>query len=171
MHWRSWFRRDQAYQKRIRYIYALLFRGGRVYVGQSVDLRQRASQHRRLWKQSFKMVRLDRIKGTRKEGEVAEQAWRCLAYQAGCRILALEGDFKVQVNPHRRRDRTVDAFMRGKRWPRRWRPRVWRIRQFLIRVLLLSLVAVALWTWLTFPDLRQGVEVLGSKMVRLIHTL
>lgn len=113
---------DQKYHARPRHIYGLFF-GKALYVGQTVDLARRRKEHQRAWDQSFRFVKLDTVRGTFAAAEVAEQAWRCLGSQQGYAILAHAGNMQVRVNPHRRRDRFVQAYMKRCRWPkklRRW---------------------------------------------------
>lgn len=121
------FGKDERHRVRVRHLYGVFFKGTDVYVGQSVDLRRREREHRKAWPRSFRFVKLGSIRGTYADAEIAEQAWRCLATRQGHTILAIQGDMSVRVNPHIRRTREVNAFMRQLRWPkhlrahRRWR--------------------------------------------------
>jgi hypothetical protein len=111
---------DQKYVKRPRHIYGLFF-GRAVYVGQSVNLVRRRGEHRRAWPKRFTFVKLDTVRGTFADAEVAEQAWRCLAHNQGYAILAHAGDLTVRVNPHRRRTGKVQVYLDRCRWPRKLR--------------------------------------------------
>lgn len=79
--------RRSHFQKRKRYLYALVFDDERaVYIGQTVDPRQRHSQHRVArggWLRSHRMVLLEAIEGTYAQAEAREYVWRWVAHTAG----------------------------------------------------------------------------------------
>lgn len=108
--------------RRVRYIYGLFFSDGNAYIGQTVSLSRRHREHRKSWPSRFRIVRLDRLRGTYADAEIAEQAWRCLAVEQGRTILAFQGDASVQVNPNLRRTEKVQAYISRKKWPKRLVP-------------------------------------------------
>jgi hypothetical protein len=119
--YRASFGRDERHLSRVRHIYGVFFAGTDVYVGQSVDLRRRESEHRKAWRYRFRFIKLDSLRGTFADAENAEQAWRCLAQQKGHTILAHQGNRAVHVNPDRRRTAPVQALMSKRRWPKHLR--------------------------------------------------
>ncbi len=110
-------------QHRIRHIYALLFPNNCCYIGQSVNLNRRLAQHRHRngkWgRQTFYMVRLDKIKGTYADAEDLECAWRCCAQRQGWSIYGLPPN--IVVDPARRLNRKRSQLLRQCVWPRKYR--------------------------------------------------
>lgn len=84
------FVRRSHFQRRTRHLYALVFDGERaVYIGQTIDPRQRASQHRATrggWLRSHRMVLLEEIEGTFAQAEEREYVWRWVAHTKGWRV-------------------------------------------------------------------------------------
>ncbi|KAB7628924.1 GIY-YIG nuclease family protein [Stenotrophomonas rhizophila] len=119
--------RSQKYQNRDRHIYALLFSNGCVYVGQTVNLKDREQQHRRSggWKQSFTFHSLDTVHGTQAQAEDYEFAWRNVANRAGHTIYGLAPNIVVSATKKMTFERQNIA--RGKVWPlkKRWKPWPW----------------------------------------------
>lgn len=95
--------RSQKYHVRTRYLYALVFDSGHVYIGQSVDPYEREKQHRRAaggWcGKPFRLLVLGQIEGTEKDAKEHEHAWRLTASRAGWRIYASPPG--IEVNPRR----------------------------------------------------------------------
>lgn len=121
---RRW-KRDQKYHPRPRHLYALLFENGCAYIGQTVDLRQREQQHRRVaggWLgKAFQCVHLGTVEDTEAVAVDYEHAWRHVAAQAGWRIYAKPPG--VVVNHRKRMTPQRFALARTLRWPaahRRW---------------------------------------------------
>lgn len=106
--------RSEKYHRRQRAIYALKFSGRRVYIGQTVDLHSRRSQHRRAWSETFEPLILEQATGTHDDLIELEYAWRLVARRAGFRILASPG---VIVDPRRRATPNRWALARSRRWP------------------------------------------------------
>lgn len=117
--------RSQKYHARPRHIYALLFEAaGCCYVGQTVDLHQRARQHQRGdWAQDFVLVPLALVQGTEAEAADHEMAWRLAAQRRGWRIYA--GPPGVIVDPRRRATWSQRRLARRCRWPIRSRWSRW----------------------------------------------
>lgn len=85
----QWVRRTH-FQKRARHLYALVFDQERaVYIGQTVNPKQRASQHRAAaggWLRPHRMVLLEAIEGTYAQAEEREYVWRWVAHIKGWRV-------------------------------------------------------------------------------------
>ena len=81
------FVRRSHFQQRTRHLYALVFDAERaVYIGQTVDPQQRASQHKTArggWLRSHRMVLLEAIEGTFAQAEEREYVWRWVAHTKG----------------------------------------------------------------------------------------
>lgn len=95
--------RSQKYHERPRHLYALLFGNGCCYIGQTVNLNARLSQHKSPaggWAGNvFTMVPLGVVHCTQQCGEDYEYAWRYKAACAGWRVYGKPGVF---INPARR---------------------------------------------------------------------
>ena len=131
----------EKYQARERHLYALRFPGRRVYIGQTVDLRRRAYQHRRAWAEPFEMLSLSTMRGTEAEAEDWEYAWRHVARRAGFTVLAKSRDsqpFVVRDAAARMTPRRY-AIAHDLRWPD---PKVTSKRRF--RLVVAAAVAAAL---------------------------
>lgn len=77
---------------RRRYIYALLFAGGRVYVGQSTNPLARIDQHAATvggWGERFSPLLLEQLDGTELLAIDREYAWRWSAHLAGLTPITL----------------------------------------------------------------------------------
>lgn len=110
--------RSQRHHRRPRTIYALVFPlFGACYVGQSVDVEERAAQHRRPaggWDgASFELVELETVEATEAEAVELEYAWRLVAQRQG---FVIYGTPRVVVDPSRR----ATLSRRLKSWRRRW---------------------------------------------------
>jgi len=100
---------DQKYRDRKRYLYALSFSNGCVYIGQTVNLQRRTSQHKASkggWQgQTFTCTKLGEVYGTEALAIDHEHAWRFVAHQAGKRIYGLPSNVIVkpvnQMTPQR----------------------------------------------------------------------
>lgn len=120
------FGRNQKYLKRQRHIYALVFSGNRVYIGQSVDIKRRSGQHNAYaggWHEQFEMIHLSTMYGTHFEAEDHEYAWR---YKAGCSGFRVYGKPGLFINPRRRMTwkRKWIAWT-AKKWPVKWERQSW----------------------------------------------
>lgn len=115
----------QKYHRRERTLYALLWKSGRVYIGQTIEPKRREQEHRRLWPDPFDFVRLGTMQGTQLEAEDHEYAWRWLAHHAGFEVVAKSrgGDPFVISNPKSRMTPERYAIAGRLRWPRAWRRR------------------------------------------------
>lgn len=95
--------RAQKYYPRKRYIYALFFAHGAVYIGQSVNPARRVTQHYGKhggWcGAQFRMRVLHDFIGTQTDGEHLEQAYRLRALRRGLRVYGLP---HVYVDPRKR---------------------------------------------------------------------
>lgn len=116
----------EAYKTRKRYLYALFFKHGACYIGQSVNPTKRLIQHhssKGLWNCEFEMVVLHEIHGTKTDGEHYEQAYRLKAKRKGYRIYGLP---HVYVDPRKRATlfQWWDSFFLP--WPKGHRVRWWR---------------------------------------------
>lgn len=94
--------REQKYKIRQRFIYALFFDNGRVYIGQSIDPKRRLAAHRRPqggWgSASFRMRVLHQFDGTEADGDHLERSYRLRARR---RALAVYGLPHVLIDPRR----------------------------------------------------------------------
>ena len=85
----QWVRRSH-FERRTRYLYALVFDGEHaVYIGQSMNPEQRASQHRSTgggWLRPHRMVVLEVFSGTFAQAEEREYVWRWVAHTKGWRV-------------------------------------------------------------------------------------
>ena len=119
---------DQAHRVRCRHLYALLWKSGRCYIGQSVDLRRRHSEHSKAWGEPFSMVHLGDCEGTYADAEEHEYAWRYVGQSAGWTIVARDRQNNTfTVNAHNRM--TPDRYKLAARcrWPKAHRRNGWSI--------------------------------------------
>jgi hypothetical protein len=117
---------DQAYRKRTRHLYALLFESGRAYIGQTVDMRRRNAEHAKAWASPFNMVHLGDCQGTYADAEDHEYAWRYVGGQAGWTILARDRQNNTfVVNPENRMTPDRCRIAARCRWPRQHRRTGW----------------------------------------------
>ena len=120
--------RDQAYRSRTRHLYALLFKSGRAYIGQTVDLRRRHGEHGKSWTEPFDMIHLGDCNGTLADAEESEYAWRFVGQQAGWTIVARDranNTFIVNANNRMTPDRYKTAAQC--KWPRKHRRNTWAL--------------------------------------------
>lgn len=83
------YKRDQKYHARERHLYALKFKSGAVYIGQTVDMERRRKEHESIaggWPSAFEFQHLSTIQGTQLEVEDHERAWRYVAAAHGHQI-------------------------------------------------------------------------------------
>lgn len=119
---------DQAHRVRCRHLYALLWKSGRCYVGQSVDLRRRSSEHAKAWGEPFEMIHLGNCQGTYADVEEHEYAWRYSGGQAGWTIVARDREnHTFIVNPSNRMTPDRYRLAAACKWPRSHRRVGWRI--------------------------------------------
>ena len=115
--------RSEKKRSRTRHIYALLFANNCCYVGQSVNLLRRKSQHshrRGNWNnQKFTMIELDRVKGAYADAEDLECAWRCCAQRNGWTIYGIPPN--IVVDPTRKLNRKRSQLLQRCVWPKRHR--------------------------------------------------
>lgn len=139
--------RGQKYHARPRHLYALLFEDGFAYIGQSVDLRQRESQHRRPaggWcGKPFRCLPLAVIHGTEEQARHYEHAWRHAANKHGWAIYAKPPGIRVD---HRRQMTWYRYCLAWTlRWPRTYiRNRTWQTVKRAILGVAALLVAIRL---------------------------
>ncbi len=112
--------RQEKYRDRKRYIYALLFDNGCCYIGQSVNPQTRHQghmSHQGGWGgQSFSMVVLGEMHGTRAEAEDWEYAYRYKAHKAGWDIYGLPPN--IIVSATKRMTFKRYAIAAKLRWPK-----------------------------------------------------
>lgn len=111
---------QQMYRRRRRFLYSLLWNGGRrVYIGQTVSPAQREAQHRKAWAQPFVFRVLGSMEGTQEQGEDYEYAWRYTAHRAGCEVIAkaIGGSPFTVRNPRARMNAQRYQIARGCVWP------------------------------------------------------
>lgn len=94
-------RRRSDYQNRTRHLYALVFDHEKaVYIGQSVDPKRRAAQHRSTsggWHRPFRLVMLEQIEGSYAHAEVREYVWRWVAHIRGWQVYVLPPNLRVNL--------------------------------------------------------------------------
>ena len=99
---RSW-GRSQKYHKRRRYLYALIFDNGCIYIGQTVNPKNREKQHLSVkggWlNESFTYHLLNSVDGTQAQTEDYEHAWRLVANARGRRVYGLPPN--IVINPRK----------------------------------------------------------------------
>lgn len=117
--------RAQKYHRHERVLYALLFKSGQAYIGQTIDAKRRAQEHRRAWAASFEFVQLETMTGTQLEAEDHEFAWRFRAHKAGFSVVAkARGGEPFVVRDTRNRMNAERWAITGRlRWPREVRRR------------------------------------------------
>lgn len=84
-----------------RYVYALIFAGGRVYVGQSADPVARIRQHRRPasgWREAFDVLMLEQLDGPELMAIDREYAWRWSAHLAGLTPITLHDAYAFDLS-------------------------------------------------------------------------
>jgi predicted GIY-YIG superfamily endonuclease len=111
--------RAEKYFIRPRHLYALHFANGHVYIGQTVDLKQRERQHRSRqggWHRDFTLLHLETIQATQAQASDHEVAWRAIAHRAGHGVYAKPPGILIRRHGALL---TSDSrrLMRGRRWP------------------------------------------------------
>jgi predicted GIY-YIG superfamily endonuclease len=91
--------RSQKYHRRTRHFYALLFADRSCYVGQTIALKRRWAEHRRVWTAPFVPIELETMERTQADAEEHEYAWRFVAERRGFKVLGKPG---VVVRARRR---------------------------------------------------------------------
>lgn len=109
---------DQKYHARERHLYALKFKDGAVYIGQTVDMARRQKEHESVaggWPSAFDFQHLSTIYGNQLEAEDHERAWRYVAASHGHQIFAKPPGMVVDC----RRQQTPSSLKLAKtlRWP------------------------------------------------------
>jgi len=117
--------RAQKYHRHERVLYALLFKSGQAYIGQTIDAKRRALEHRRAWREPFQFLQLEKMVGTQLEAEDHEYAWRHRAAKAGYVVVAkARGGEPFVVRDTRNRMTAVRWAIAGRlRWPQEVRMR------------------------------------------------
>lgn len=133
------YKRDQKYHTRERHLYALKFKDGAVYIGQTVDMERRRKEHESIaggWPSAFEFQHLSTIQGTQLDAEDHERAWRYVAASRGHRIFAKPPGIVVDC----RRQQTPNSLKLSKtiRWPTARSPFGQRVREA-VRTALLRL--------------------------------
>lgn len=112
----QWVRRSH-FQRKPRHLYALVFDNERaVYVGQTVNMKQRGQQHAAPsggWLRDFSMIRLETITGTYMDAEQREFVWRWVAHLKGYNVYVLPPNVRVNLG------RKMGFFRRLEAW-RTW---------------------------------------------------
>lgn len=110
------YKRDQKYHARERHLYALKFKSGAVYIGQTVDMERRRKEHESIaggWPRAFEFQHLSTIQGTQLEAEDHERAWRYVAASHGHQIFAKPPGIVVDC----RRQQTPNSLKLAKTLP------------------------------------------------------
>lgn len=111
---------DQKYHVREGHLYALMFKSGQVYIGQTVDMGRRQKQHAKAWAAPFEMIQLGTMQGTQAQGEDYEYAWRFRAAAEGYPVLAKTWDGTVfAIHPQMRMTSERQAIAKRCQWPGR----------------------------------------------------
>ena len=96
----QWIRKSH-FQRKTRHLYALVFDNERaVYVGQTVNMKQRGQQHAAPsggWLRDFRMIRLETITGTYMDAEQREFVWRWVAHLKGYQVYVLPPNVRVNL--------------------------------------------------------------------------
>jgi len=110
------YKRDQKYHARERHLYALKFKSGAVYIGQTVNMERRRKEHESIaggWPSAFEFQHLSTIQGTQLDAEDHERAWRYVAASRGHRIFAKPPGIVVDC----RRQQTPNSLKLAKTLP------------------------------------------------------
>lgn len=110
------YKRDQKYHTRERHLYALKFKSGAVYIGQTVNMERRRKEHESIaggWPSAFEFQHLSTIQGTQLDAEDHERAWRYVAASRGHRIFAKPPGIVVDC----RRQQTPNSLKLAKTLP------------------------------------------------------
>jgi len=118
--------RAQKYHNRQRHLYALLFDNRHCYVGQTIAVKRRESEHKRDWGRPFRMVHLGTMEGTQAQAEAHEYAWRWKAHRAGWRNYGKNraGEVFIISDPKRRMLREHHKIAACLKWPQKESPRI-----------------------------------------------
>ena len=93
MHPYTW---DNSIKKR--FIYTLIFDGGRIYVGHSISPGKRIKAHKREKKESFSCLILDSLDCDQAEARDMEYVWRWYLHLDGWNIIDINGnDFDMSL--------------------------------------------------------------------------
>lgn len=127
--------RSQKYHRRQRLLYALLFANGYCYIGQTVDLAQRTSQHRGPsggWRHLFDVIELGSINGTEAEASDHERAWRLAAVSRGWAVYAKPPGIPCDPRRQARLKHVLLSWRLRWQWPHGYsRTFIWRSIDFL----------------------------------------
>jgi hypothetical protein len=163
----------EAYRDRRRHLYMLLFRSGKVYVGQTVDLRRRLRQHihQSGWRGPFRFHVIGSYWGTRAKGEDLEQIWRLWAHAQNHIVLGAPPN--IVVDPRNRSSADQKRRAEKLRMPLSWKwswllPDPWHYPKSSLWFLRLGsflwfFFAYALW-WVCFSGL---LVIIFSVLLRL----
>lgn len=88
--------RNQKYKNRQRHLYTLLFKNGRAYIGQTVDLHHQG-EHSRAWFERFDMIHLGDCDGSHAEAKAHEYAWLFVTRKASWTVLARDWNHNTFV--------------------------------------------------------------------------
>lgn len=85
------YKRHRKCHARERYLYALKFKIGAVYIGHTVGMERRCKEYESIaggWPSAFEFQHLSTIQGAQLDAEDHERAWRYVAASLGHRIFA-----------------------------------------------------------------------------------
>lgn len=162
--------RSEKQRKRPRHIYALIFANNCCYIGQSVHLKRRLSQHQHRkggWDgQKFQMVRLQTVKDTYAGAENWEFAWRVCAQRKGWRIYGLPPN--IVVDSQRKATRQQLSLANKCKWPTRFSSVGGIVQHLMGRLIVAGGLFLALTTYMGW---NHHLLALSQWMQKLIGTL
>ena len=113
---------SEKYQRRQRFIYALIFKNRTCYIGQSVDVQRRFKQHQASgdWRSlgTFSVRPLGAYMGTYADLEEWEYAWRLAAQRSGWKVYGgSDASGPYLVDPRKRSNNRRLALSKKCHWP------------------------------------------------------